>query len=450
MDIKALSFTGCVILFGGCATVSQDEAFGTVEKLSYERGSMPLQWSHSADEARETREKVDQILTSPLSLDNAVRIGLINSPRLQQAYSDVGIAQSELVQAGLWSNPVLGYSLGKGNGITQTTFSLEFAFLDLLWIPIRKELAGMALEETQYRIGNEVLLFVRDLKQLYVDAVSKQQQSTQFDTILKSSEASVQLAARQYGAGNLSKRDYLRIHEMYLQNHMESIRLAEASASAREALTRMLGLFGTQTRYTLPPFKESLTEYLPLPETVEKTAIERRLDVSAARKRLQYDATEAGYTIDMRLLTEGTLEFDREKNSGEAGALKTLGAKIALPVFDYGQGRVSGAQTKMLQSLHRLYESAINARSEVREAYAKTKYRLDIAKEQQDYMVPVRRQILEETQKQYNGMLEGIDELLADQRVFAQQEIDLIDQIAEYKKAYYELEYAMGGANGGR
>ncbi len=35
-------------------------------------------------------------------------------------------------------------------------------FLDLLWIPFRRELGGLALEETKARVGDEVLKMARD------------------------------------------------------------------------------------------------------------------------------------------------------------------------------------------------------------------------------------------------------------------------------------------------
>lgn len=448
MDIKTFAFLATSFFFAGCTTVSQESAFNGINTISQERGAMALQWVRTPQEALQVHQAVDRLLQSPLTQENAIRIVLINSPRLQQAYSDIGIAQSELVQAGLFTNPLLGYSVGKGNGITTTSLSLEFAFLDFLWIPMRKELAGLALEESKYRIGDEVLKSVRDAKQLYIDAQSAEEKIKTYEPILKSSEASTQLAARQYAAGNLSKRDYLKIREEYVRNHIESIRLQHENASAREALNKIMGVYGTQTLYTFTEYSDTIILGFADTRPLEKTAIMQRLDVAADQKRLEHDAAQAGYTIDTRLLSEGTFEMNREKSSGEANAIKTLGLKIAIPIFDIGQGRVGAAQARYLQSMHRLYETAINVRSEVREVYAKTRYAYDIAKEQQEQLVPIRRQILEETQKNYNGMLDGIDELLRDQRAFAQQKLELIDRIAEFKKEYAALEYVTGGLNG--
>jgi outer membrane protein TolC len=69
-----------------------------------------------------------------------------------------------------------------------------------------------------------------------------------------------------------------------------------------------------------------------------------------------------------------------------------------------------------MQALHRAAETAINARSEVREAYGAYRSAWDIAKHQRDEIVPLKARISEENLLRYNGMLIGVFELLADAR----------------------------------
>ena len=69
-----------------------------------------------------------------------------------------------------------------------------------------------------------------------------------------------------------------------------------------------------------------------------------------------------------------------------------------------------------MQTLHRAAETAINARSEVREAYTGYRSAYDIARHHLDEIVPLRQRISEENQLRYNGMLIGVFELLADAR----------------------------------
>jgi hypothetical protein len=137
----------------GCSTISQNEVFNALGNET----SQNLQWIKTPQEAQSVHQNVKDLLSQPLSQDNAVHIALINNRSLQQMYAQIGLSQSELVQSGLMSNPLLGYTLGHGGGVMSSTLSLDVALLDVLWIPLRRELAGVALEETRFRIGDQVL-----------------------------------------------------------------------------------------------------------------------------------------------------------------------------------------------------------------------------------------------------------------------------------------------------
>ncbi len=229
--IKEISLSLMTLAFLGCSTVSQNEVFDGVKREASVRGIENLQWIKTQEEADSVNESVNALLSSPLSQENAVRIALINNRALQQTYEQIGISQSELVQAGLMSNPLLGYSYGRGGGVTTSTWSLDVAFLDLLWIPLRRELGGLALEETKAHVGDEVLKTARDVRKSFIDARVAQEQVALYESQLKSYEASVQLAMRQTTAGNLSKRNFLKIQDTYSRARLESIRLNQENAT---------------------------------------------------------------------------------------------------------------------------------------------------------------------------------------------------------------------------
>ena len=438
-------YAGCLgaLLLSGCATVSQKEVFDSVSTLSAKEN---LVWIKTQSEADSVNESVNSLLSKPLTQDNAVRIALINNRLLQQTYEEIGISQSELVQAGLMTNPLLGYSVGRSGGITTTTWSLDVMFLDLLWIPLRRELGGLALEETKYRVGDEVLKMARDTKIAYIDAKAAYEKMKLYDAVLKSHEASVQLAIRQNTAGNSSKRDFLKIQDAYAHARVEFMKLGREYAMARENLIRMLGLYGTQTHYDLSKEPLELSGLSVDEKGLESRAIVNRLDMNAAIAKVDYTAAQAGYAKNTRLLDEIELSAESEKTTDE-NKFNTFGIKIPIPIFDFGQGRVSQAQALYNQSVHHLHETAVNVRSQVREGYASTRYSYDMAREMKDVVVPANEQILGETQKYYNGMLDGIYELLEDQRRLGETKIQALEALGEHQKARANLDYVLGGDN---
>lgn len=445
MVVKTVTTSiAALFILSGCSTISQKEAFDSLNQLTLEQGGKNLQWIKTPQEAASIDESVRVLLSKPLTQENALRIMLINNRGLQQTYENIGIAQSELVEAGLMRNPLLGYSIGRSNGVTTSTLSVEVAFLDLLWIPLRRELGGLALEETILSVGDSVLRSARDAKKSYVDARLAEEKVLLYRSILKSHEASFQLAIRQYTAGNLSKRGMLKIQESYERARIESIKLARENAAAREALNKTLGLYGVQTHYTLSTEPFTPIEPAVSESGLEKRAITDRLDMRSAMKSVDYAAKQAGYTENTRLLDEVELSLESEKMTGEK-RFNTFGIKLPVPIFDFGQARVSKSQAIYNQSVHRLYESAVNIRSEVREGYAHLRYTYDIARSYDEVIVKTNQQILEETQLFYNGMLDGIYELLEDQRRAGEAKMEALDAMGAYQKAQADLEYTIGG-----
>jgi len=445
MAVKTVSASlAALFILSGCSALSQKEAFDSVNQLTAEQGVKNLQWIKTAQEAESVDESVRALLSKPLTQEDALRIMLINNRALQQSYENIGIAQSELVEAGLMRNPLLGYSIGRSNGVSTSTLNVEVAFLDLLWIPLRRELGGLALEEAVLNVGDIVLRSARDAKKNYIDARVSEEKVLLYRPILKSHEASLQLAVRQYTAGNLSKRDMLTIQESYERARIESIRLSRQNATAREALNKTLGLYGEQTYYTLS--LEPLTRIEPAVSEsgLEKRAIANRLDMRSAMKSVDYAAAQAGYSEKTRFVNEVELSLESEKTTGEK-RFNTFGIKLPIPIFDFGQARMSKTQAIYNQSVHRLYETAVNIRSEVREGYAHLRYTYDIAYSYDEVIVKTNQQILEETQLMYNGMLDGIYELLEDQRHAGEAKMEALDALGEVQKAQADLEYTIGG-----
>lgn len=448
MKKEILLSLAAIFVLSGCSTISQKEVFDSMNQMSANRGAGNLTWLKTPQEVDEAGIRVNTLLKEPLSEENAVRITLINNRALQQTYERIGIAQSDLVQAGLMTNPLLGYSVGHGGGVSTTGVTVEIAFLDLLWIPLRKELGGLALEETKLSVGDEVLRTVRDAKKIYIDARVAQEAVRLNSEVLKSYEASVQLAMRQYSAGNLSKRDFLKIQDEYAHARLESIRLNRGNAMAREALNKMMGVYAEQTEYKLDTKALSLSAVFPKSDGLERIALQNRLDIAAAMKAVDYAAKDAGYTENTRFLFEVTLEGGSEKST-DLARFNTIGLKIPIPIFDMGQARLSRTQAYYNQSVQRLYEMAVNVRSQTREAYATSRYAYDSADEYQSTIVKTNQNIMEETQRYYNGMLDGIYELLSDQRRYSEAKIEAVRAIGEYQKTRADLEYVMGGDTNG-
>jgi outer membrane protein TolC len=116
---------------------------------------------------------------------------------------------------------------------------------------------------------------------------------------------------------------------------------------------------------------------------------------------------------------------------------------LEIPIFDWGGAKVARAEAMYNQAANRLRATAINARSEVRQAYFGYRTAYDLAKHFRDEVVPLRKRISEENLLRYNGMLIGVFELIADAREQVASVSAYLDALREFWVADTSLKTAM-------
>jgi outer membrane protein TolC len=177
---------------------------------------------------------------------------------------------------------------------------------------------------------------------------------------------------------------------------------------------------------------------------IEAVALAQRLDVLGAKLAAEQTAKNLGLTRTTRFIN--VLELGVVSNSANfEPSQRGWEISVELPLFDWGDARVARAEAVYLQSLHRAAETAINARSEVREAYAGYRSAFDIARHHFEEIVPLRKRIAEENLLRYNGMLLGVFELLADARAQIASVNNAIEALRDFWIARSELDMALIG-----
>jgi outer membrane protein TolC len=140
------------------------------------------------------------------------------------------------------------------------------------------------------------------------------------------------------------------------------------------------------------------------------------------------------------------LEFGVIHNSfNDAPNQRGYEIAIEIPLFDWGTARVVQAEAIYGRAVNRLAETAVNARSEVRQAYLNYRLSYDIARHYRDEIVPIRKRISEENLLRYNGMLIGVFELLADARSQIASVNGYIDALRDFWLAQADLEMSLIG-----
>jgi outer membrane protein TolC len=221
-------------------------------------------------------------------------------------------------------------------------------------------------------------------------------------------------------------------------------RAEQAKLATREQLIRLLGLWGDQTAFRLPERLPDLPKQADNLPDIEQQAMAQRLDVQSARLGTEAVAANLGLTKATRFIN--VLEFGVIHNSfNDAPNQRGYEIAIEIPLFDWGTARVAQAEAIYGRAVNRLAETAVNARSEVRQAYLNYRLSYDIARHYRDEIVPIRKRISEENLLRYNGMLIGVFELLADARTQIASVNGYIDALRDFWLAKADLEMSVIG-----
>ena len=443
---KAAAIGAGLLLLGGCASVNPDAAFSDVQQTTSQRlGGRDVTWNRGGPEDKAARDAVARLLESPLTEDSAVQIALLNNRRLQAEYEDIGIAQADLVQAGLLENPSFSAEILVGNGSVDPTFTLVQNFFNVLTQPARRTVASSAFERAKYELGDKILNVAAEVRSAYYKLLADQQAAELFRQVVSATQAAAELAERQAQAGNLNRRDQALQQAQYAQAVVELSRTEAEIASDREHLNRLLGLYGDQIMWTLPDRLPDVPSARPSLDGLETAAIEHRLDLAGARAELQ----TATYALDLgrqlrwfSVLGLG-VQFERDPDSGKW--LKGPVVEFTLPVFDQGQARVATLEGQRRRSAKAFAALAVDVRSEVREAYARLVSAQDAAAFYKTRVLPLQQQIVDENQRLYNGMLIGIYDLLRSRQDQINAARDYIGTLKDYWVARSDLEKALAG-----
>jgi len=433
-----------LLILGGCTGFSSDGGYRFVESTTRERIGKDVKWIKSDADAASVQASVKDLLAKPLTVDDAVQIALLNNRGLQAMYGELGIAEADLVQAGRLRNPGFSYRNVHGGAEFNIERALTFDFMQLITMPLAKKLERRRFEAAQFRVAVEVLQVAVQTRKAYVNAVSARQTASYMEDVKISAEAGAEIARRMAGVGNWSKLNQAREHVFYSEATARLARAKQDSVAQREQLTRLLGLWGEDTKYILPERLPDLPKSPTDLADVESLALKQRLDIRALRSDMEGLASSLGLSKATRFIN--VLEMGpSEIRDSNAPIKRGYQISIELPLFDWGSARVAKAEAIYMQAVNRAAEVAINARSEVRESYAAYLTAYDLARHYRDEIVPLRKQISEENLLRYNGMLISVFELLADAREQVASVNSYIDALRDYWLADAELQMSFVG-----
>ena len=444
--VKPLAATLVLLGLAGCASFTPDGGLAGVEQTTKERIGKDVKWARSDADRDAIASRVRELLQKPLSIEDAVQIALLNNNGLQASFFELGISEADLVQAGRLPNPHFSMLRARHEQDYKIEQALTFNLFSLITMPIATAMERRRFEQTQRVVAMAVLRLASETRKAYILAVSGEENVRYMAKVKSVADSSAELARRMANVGNWNKLSQAREQGFYADAALNLARAAQNQVATREKLTRLLGLWSEAIQFKLPerlPDLPTSPDELP---NVEQVALAQRLDVQAMRSGTESLAKNLRLAKATRFINVLELGPARVLEGARSDPYKKgFEVSLEIPLFDWGTARVAKAEALYMQSVNQLAETAINARSEVREAYHGYRLSYDIAKHYRDEVVPIRKRIADENLLRYNGMLIGVFDLLADARSQITSVKDYIDALRDFWLAKADLDMAMIG-----
>lgn len=398
----------------------------------------------------ETREdpepEVQKMTEGALTIENAVRVALLNNRSLRATFQDLGIARGQLVQADLFPNLEIEAQVRFPQEQGRTA-QYDFGVgVDLTNIVLRGKRQGIAVAEldaVRLRTAGAALDLGYRVRLAYFEVQAMQQLLDVAKTSMRAFDASFETAKELSRVGNIPDLDLVTD-----QSSLEGARLQVAEievelVDARERLNVLLGYFGEQTTWTIEGRLPDVTGKLPPAEKLETRAIDASLELAETRKVLLASLRRVGLAETAGWLPDLTLGVHAERDGTTWEFGPALSGK--LPFFDRQQGNVISRQAEVAALRESYVAESVRLRAAVRAARARLESTEARSKQYRDVLLPLRERVVRETVLQYNAMQVGVFQVLQALRDQLDAGRSYVGTLHEYWRARAAMDQLLAG-----
>ncbi len=363
---RAFSCAALLALLAGCASppirdlVLEDQHASRVEAAR--RAGIDAATADPTDRAR-VAARVRALLSGPLTEEQAVAVALVNDREILAAYARLGIARAEVVQAGLFTNPVVSGNAKRFSKGTEIEASLVTSALDAFLRPLRVRVAEAQFQAERTRLTRELVRAAYETRRAYAEVVAAGDLVTLRGAAVESAEGARRLMKRLFDAGNVTGLAMAREDAAVGRARLDLHAAESAEREARERLNARMGAWGELTAWTAAPDARRVPP--PDLDRIESRAVQASLDLAAERAAVEAVAQAAGLLEWQGVVPALEVGAAAKREAGDGWG---VGPDVALelPLFDRGQARNAAARAELDARLAEFEETAVHVRRAAR------------------------------------------------------------------------------------
>ncbi len=387
--------------------------------------------------------RIEALLADGLSREDAVQIALLGNPRLRAAFAELGVAEADLQQAGVYSNPSIEtVVLWPPEGDTEIDVEVAWNIADLWRMPVRKRVARAEADRVMMTVLAELLNTAADARLAWDAAVSVAQIVSETADVLDAARSLLDRLRERFDYGFGSE---LTIERMTAEVAETELELAMAEAELTVALARMRRVLGMPTEVAVEPVGElpEAPADLPSGDTLTSIAVRERPEVRAA------DLGSSAAHLDLRLERRSTwqrVEIGPAYKRTTAGSeLWGLVLEAELPIFDTNRAQRQRASAELSAAEEGARLARVLVREEVEAALEHLKLATHKERLVRERVIPAREHAHEFAQTHHMQMELSMLPVLETRRELADARRMHVEARRQVAEALVELEFAVGG-----
>lgn len=437
----------CGLLAASCAAEALRPDYERAHDVI--RGTTGIDTVHDPEAPPLGPDEIREALADGLGMDEAVRLALLNSRRLQAGFMGLGTARADYVQSGLLENPTLGLSFlfpAGGSDRTRLAGTMAMGIAETWRLPERRRTAAGAMEQRLLELGQLAGRLVADTRAAYARTVAARELvATARDSATLSARA-LEAVENQVARGVASSLQLQAARADALSTELDARSARRAEAEAARHLAALLSL--TEDLHEVP-LVDPLPDPAPLVtdrEAMVAHALATRLDlralqaaVAAAEARVELERARAGPDV------EAGIGYERPESDDPTDHVLGPVLAVELPIFDGNEAQISRAEYE-LEQMRRTWEAAeAEARQEVRAAADGARLAADGSRFLRDELLPQAERAAALVREAYENGNTTLLPLLDAERTLARARALRVESALEVVLATAELERALGG-----
>ncbi|MCF7837751.1 MAG: TolC family protein [Candidatus Marinimicrobia bacterium] len=436
-----------MLLVSGCLSVPIEQSHQELEAQATAAipGSerLPRRTARDGDPG----SQVQALLADELTAEAAVRVALWNNPRIQSHYARLDRAAAERLAARLLRNPqVHGAVIFSEEDSSEEVIELgaEIDLLHLILLSKRSRIGAARYEAVKLDVARAVQQLAYDTRLACYRLLAAQQRLALRESVLQAADAARDMAQRLRDAGNIKELDKLNREALHEQAALGVSAAALAVEEQREHLNMLMGLSGADTRWWMAGELPAPGNNAVLLGEVVDQALQNSVQLEMTRWQIEAAAQALGIARAESVIPTLQVGIDAER---EHDGVWLVGPMIAveLPLFDFGQARRPAAEAALKRLHHEYAALAIDIAATARRAAKRAEVASYRVRRYRETLLPLREDITQRTQLQYNAMQLGVFQLLQAKQMEIAENSAYIDELLNYWIARTEIEQIRRG-----